>query len=109
MEQKLISAIDTCIDLENVGILLRTAAGPMNSGFGPEEANLLSGQIENFELDEQQEWEFQTVSNSRSNRIKILAFRDDITSLGFIVEVTDPELARRLQTELVRLYPELEM
>jgi hypothetical protein len=86
-------------DQEGVGPFLAELSRSLTSGLDISQANTLAQSIDALPVEQTGNWEYQVVVKGKTERLVVVAFKDDLDSpdLAFY---SSPELAARIQEQL---------
>jgi hypothetical protein len=86
-------------DQEGVGPFLAQLSRSFTSGLEPSQAETLAQSIDSLPVEQSGNWEYEVVACGRTERLVIVAFKDDVDApdLAFY---SSPELAARIQLQL---------
>lgn len=86
-------------DQESVGPFLSELSRSFTSGLEPSQADALAKSIDSLPVEQTGNWEFNVVTNGKTERLVIVAFKDDVDApdLAFY---SSPALAARIQGQL---------
>ena len=86
-------------DQDGVGAFLTELSRSFTSGLEPSQADTLAQSIGSLPIDQTGNWEYTVVANGKTERLVVVAFKDDVDApdLAFY---SSPELATRIQERL---------
>jgi hypothetical protein len=86
-------------DQEGVGPFLHELSRSFTSGLDPAQAEQLTDSIDALAIEQTGSWEFKVVANGKTERLVIVAFKDDVDApdLAFY---SSPELSARIDEQL---------
>ena len=86
-------------DQEGVGPFLGSLSQSFSSGFSADQADKLAAAIDSLPVEQTGNWEYNVTVNGRTERLVVVAFKDDIDApdLAFY---SSPGLAARIQKQL---------
>jgi hypothetical protein len=86
-------------DQEGVGPFLLELSRSFASGLDPAQAEQLADSIDVLAIEQTRSWEFKVVANGKTERLVIVAFKDDVEApdLAFY---SSPELSARIDEQL---------
>ena len=86
-------------DQEGVGPFLSELSRSLTSGLDASQADALAQSIDSLPVEQTGNWEYEVVANGKTERLVIVAFKDDVDApdLAFY---SSPELSARIQGQL---------
>lgn len=86
-------------DQDGVGPFLAALSRSFTSGLDASQADALTRSIDSLPVEQTGNWEYKVVANGKTERLVVVAFKDDVDApdLAFY---SSPDLAARIQEQL---------